>query len=89
MTAMRAIMKKFPQRQFLLVGDSGEQDPEFYGLLARTYPTQVAGIFIRDLDARPMSAERRRKVFHDLPCEQCVVFRETDELPKLLPAPAI
>ncbi len=88
MASMYAIMKHFPQRQFLLVGDSGEQDPEFYGMLARKFPGQVAGIYIRDLAARPMSGERRRKAFNDVPASRCLIFRETDELPKLLTVPA-
>ena len=85
MASMYAIMKHFPQRKFLLVGDSGEQDPEFYATLARKFPRQVAGIYIRNLDARPMSDERCRKTFHELPRHQWVIFRDTDELPRRLP----
>ncbi len=85
MASLNAIMAKYPRRQFLLVGDSGEQDPEFYAALARHYPGQVAGIYIRDLPARPMSAERCRKTFRNIPREQCMVFRDTDELPRQLP----
>jgi len=86
MAAMHAIMKHFPARQFLLVGDSGERDPEFYGILARKYPTQVAGIYIRNLDARPMSDERIEKAFRNIPADRCILFRNTEELPKRLPS---
>jgi phosphatidate phosphatase APP1 len=34
-------------RHFTLVGDSGEFDPESYGELAREFPEQVDGIYIR------------------------------------------
>ena len=88
MASMHAIMRRFPERQFLLVGDSGERDPEFYGILARKYPSQVVGIYIRDLDALPMSAERCRKAFRNMPIDRYLIFRDTDELPKRLPSPA-
>jgi phosphatidate phosphatase APP1 len=88
MTSMHAIMRRFPERQFLLVGDSGERDPELYGMLARKYPSQVVGIYIRNLDARPMSAERCCKAFRDIPVDRHLVFRHINELPKRLPSPA-
>ena len=88
MVNMLAIMKRFPERQFLLVGDSGERDPEFYGTLARKFPGQVMGIYIRSLTARPMSPERCRKAFRDVPSDRCLVFRDIDELPKQLPSSA-
>ena len=50
LSVIRALFKTFPQRRFLLVGDSGEHDPEIYGAMARRFPQQVAGIFIRQLD---------------------------------------
>jgi len=37
---IEAIFKDFPARQFLLIGDSGERDPEIYGRLARTFPAR-------------------------------------------------
>jgi phosphatidate phosphatase APP1 len=41
------LMERFPQRKFLLVGDSGEKDPEVYDGLRRRFPTQIAGVLIR------------------------------------------
>jgi len=87
MVSMHAIIKRFPQRQFLLVGDSGERDPEIYGRLARQFPAQVVGIYIRNLVARPMSAERCHKAFRGIPTDRYLVFRNIDELPKRLPLP--
>lgn len=45
------ILDRFPESQFLLVGDSGEQDLELYSLLAAERPGQIAGVFIRDVSA--------------------------------------
>lgn len=43
------ILERFPQRRFVLIGDSGECDPQVYGRLARQRPGQVAAILIRDV----------------------------------------
>jgi phosphatidate phosphatase APP1 len=43
------IMRRFPQRQFILIGDSGEHDPEVYGRIRDTFGEQVKEIWIRDV----------------------------------------
>jgi hypothetical protein len=43
------IMQHFPGRQFILVGDSGERDPEVYREINNRFPDQVAQIIIRDV----------------------------------------
>ncbi|KAI3601328.1 actin cytoskeleton organization protein app1 [Moniliophthora roreri] len=45
---VQEIMDAFPHSQFLLIGDTGEQDLELYADLAKEKPDQVLGIFIRD-----------------------------------------
>lgn len=47
--AIREILKDFPDRKFILVGDSGEIDMEIYTEIAIEYPDQIARIFIRDI----------------------------------------
>jgi len=49
------LMKRFPRRQFILIGDSGEVDPEVYKKIRSERPEQVKEIRIRDLinDADP------------------------------------
>jgi Uncharacterized conserved protein (DUF2183) len=43
------LMKNFPRRQFILVGDSGEVDPEVYREIRDKKRDQVKEIWIRDL----------------------------------------
>lgn len=52
------ILSDFPERKFLLIGDSGEQDLELYCDLARSprFSKQVLGIFIRDVSTSKTSA---------------------------------
>ncbi|KAI1430976.1 hypothetical protein GGR50DRAFT_682114 [Xylaria sp. CBS 124048] len=46
---LEKIMHDFPERKFLLVGDSGEADLEVYTELAVLNPGQIKAIFIRDV----------------------------------------
>lgn len=43
------IFRHFPEREFILVGDSGERDPEVYREISRRFPDQVVEIIIRDV----------------------------------------
>jgi len=74
------ILKTFPKRQFILVGDSGEKDPQVYAALARKFPDQVAKIFIRDVTDEPAEANRYAECFKDVPRDRWVVFRRADEI---------
>lgn len=46
---LEKIMSDFPERKFLLVGDSGEADLEVYTDIAVSHPGRIAAIFIRDV----------------------------------------
>lgn len=83
------ILDDFPGRRFLLVGDSGERDPEIYASIARRRPQQVAGIWIREVPAkssRTKVRERLAKLSRRLPADCLTVFQSPDELPDLQPA---
>ena len=74
------LLKSFPDRVFILVGDSGEKDPDVYGILARRYPKQIKGIFIRDVTGDRRDAERYDESFRDVEPELWQVFRSTDDI---------
>jgi Uncharacterized conserved protein (DUF2183) len=46
---IEALLAAYPQRRFVLVGDSGELDPEIYAAIARRHPSRIARIFIRNV----------------------------------------
>ncbi|MGV3523296.1 MAG: phosphatase domain-containing protein [Candidatus Sericytochromatia bacterium] len=51
---LRQLFKTYPQKRFLLFGDSGEKDPEIYRQIASEFPAQVQGIFINNVtQAKP------------------------------------
>ena len=74
------LLKQFPKRTFILVGDSGERDPEIYGTLARKYPEQILRILIRDVTSESPEADRYQKAFRDMPRETWQIFREPSEI---------
>lgn len=71
-----ALIERFPNRRFILVGDSGQSDPEAYGTLARRFPMQVKRILIRSVTgARPDFG----RAFRDLP-PKWQVFTDANEI---------
>ena len=43
------LIQRFPHRDFILVGDSGEKDPEVYRAVREKFPHRVREIWIRDV----------------------------------------
>ena len=43
------LLERFPERRFILIGDSGEHDPEIFSAVRDRYPDQVQEIRIRDV----------------------------------------
>jgi len=79
------LLREFPRREFILVGDNGEQDPEVYGLIARRHPDRIRAIYIRVLPDKPEARASRRlaEAFKDVPFERWRLFREPSELREL------
>ena len=73
---LRQLLGNFPQRHFILVGDSGEADPEIYAEVAREHPRQVRAIFIRDVTDEPATAERYQRTFVGVPDGRWHIIRD-------------
>lgn len=67
--ALRRLLTLYPERRFLLIGDSGQEDPEIYVRVVAENPGRIAAVHIRNLpledverpDAvRRLAAEVRR-----------------------------
>jgi len=74
------LFEQFPERRFVLVGDSGEKDPEVYGEIARRYTRQVVRIFIRNVTGEKPRAKRFRDAFATLPDDTWLVFDDPKQL---------
>jgi phosphatidate phosphatase APP1 len=47
------ILDTYPALPFVLVGDSGQEDPEIYSEMVRTHPGRILAIYIRDVTKEP------------------------------------
>jgi hypothetical protein len=73
---IRAILRRYPNHRFILVGDSGEQDPEVYGLIAREHRGRIVHVFIRRVDGADNTDARFVRAFRDLADERWTVFTD-------------
>jgi phosphatidate phosphatase APP1 len=80
LSIIRGLINMFPSRQFLLIGDSGEHDPEIYGALARRFPQQVVGIFIRQLEGQSNLRNRYTRAFRRVDLRRVQLFSDAREL---------
>lgn len=85
---LRPLIAGSPGRRFVLVGDSGERDPEIYGALAREFGDAIAHIYIREVSGEreraPEGDARYREAFAGVPMDRWTIFGDAAELP---PAP--
>ena len=58
-TAIRNLMKLYPEMPFILIGDTSQQDPEIYRGIVGEFPERVRAIYIRDVNR---TAERKASV---------------------------
>jgi phosphatidate phosphatase APP1 len=56
--AVQRLLETYPQLPFVLIGDSGERDPDIYLTTAARYPGRIKAIYIRDLGGKHGSAGR-------------------------------
>lgn len=78
------LLTRFPERRFVLVGDSGELDPEVYGDIYRKFPGQVVSIHIRDVTGDARESPRYAAAFADVPAGRWTLFTDPATLPASL-----
>ena len=84
---IRAFMARFRQRHVVLVGDSGEKDPEVYAKILSDYPDRVDAVFIRNV-SREDQKDRYEKLFRSKEAAAKLrVFLDPKELSPLIPPP--
>ena len=52
-SSIKRILETFPHLPFVLIGDSGEQDPEIYRETVKEYPNRIRVIYIRSIHRAP------------------------------------
>ena len=66
LAAIREILDMYPALQFILVGDSGQEDPEIYRDIARSHRGRILCAYIRDVTAGTPRAERLGSVVREM-----------------------
>lgn len=57
--SIRRIFRTLPDLPLILIGDSGERDPEIYRDLVHEFPARVPAVYIRDVSRDPL---RKREI---------------------------
>ncbi len=78
-TTIEPLLRGWPRRSFIFIGDSAERDPEIYGDLARRFPRQLAGLIIRDITPDPIDSPRYRKAFDGVPRDRVHLIRDAGD----------
>jgi phosphatidate phosphatase APP1 len=60
LAAIRRIMDLFPALPFLLIGDSGQEDPEIYHRVVHQYPDRVLAVYVRSVAPATLRREKIR-----------------------------
>jgi phosphatidate phosphatase APP1 len=87
-SAIEDLLRLFPQRRFILCGDSGERDAELYAGIARDFGPQILHVAIRH-DPLAKNGESHAKLaarFSQLDRSRWTVFQRPEDLHGLLDA---
>lgn len=64
---IETLLTRYPNREFILVGDSGEHDPEIYAHIRQQYPKRIRKIFIRNVTQASLNDTRFASLTQQLP----------------------
>nr|CAA6821600.1 MAG: Unknown protein [uncultured Thiotrichaceae bacterium] len=66
LTQITDIMSTYPELPFILIGDSGQHDPEIYAEVVATRPGQVKAIYIRDVNQNTQRTDSISKLAREV-----------------------
>jgi phosphatidate phosphatase APP1 len=76
--AIEAILRTYPKLKFILIGDSGEQDPEIYSGIVRRHPLRIRVVYIRSVDPRPQRSLAIEKLIAEVAPTGCQLVLAPD-----------
>lgn len=77
---IESIFIRFPNRKFILVGDSGEKDPDVYALIFNKYPDRVMHIYIHNVTNEAADHERYLEAFKGIDRAKWSLFSDPQEI---------
>ena len=79
-TVIQQLVNFMPDREFVLIGDSGEKDPRIYRKICKKNPSRVRGVFIRSVAHKPLAEKQTSKLVKSLPTGVVAAFDSADQL---------
>ncbi len=76
--AIRNIMEFYPHLSFILIGDSGQHDPEIYRQVVQEFPNRIKAIYIRDVSRNPQRSTAIGKLAEEVAASSCVLVLVED-----------
>jgi len=64
---IKSIIERYPKHQFILIGDSGEHDPDVYAKIYQLFPKNIKAIQIRAVKGSDLTDQRFEKAFSAVP----------------------
>ncbi|WP_313111796.1 App1 family protein [Aequorivita sediminis] len=71
------ILKTYPKLPFILIGDSGQHDPDIYQEITESYPGRILAIYLRDVN-RKKKMERVKKLYKDYTRVPVLLVEDTE-----------
>ena len=69
--AIKNIMQFYPRLSFILIGDSGQHDPEIYRHIVQEFPNRVRAIYIRDVTSSPERSAAIERLAEEVAASSC------------------
>lgn len=78
---IRNILKKYPTLNFILIGDSGEHDPDIYIDIAKEQPDRILAIYLRNVNhsGRMERVQSLTDAYKDTPILMAKTSKEIEE----------
>jgi phosphatidate phosphatase APP1 len=76
--AIADLLTTYPALRFILIGDSGEQDPEIYSAILDRFPERVRAIYIRSVDQSPARLKAIEKLAGKVASTGCQLVLAAD-----------
>ena len=76
--AIADILTSYPALRFILIGDSGEEDPEIYTAILDRFPERVRVIYIRSVDRSPARLKAIEKLVAKVATTGCQLVLAAD-----------
>ena len=77
-TAIEEILTTYPALPFILIGDSGEMDPEIYTTIVSRFPERVRVIYIRSVDRSPTRQKAIEELVRNVAPTRCQLVLAPD-----------